>query len=81
MNPVISLLKRLLHKKQHDKYGFHFFEAFIHRVVVYHDQVEIQYNYLPGQKLENPITTLLPGCSNLNKVVGPLGFEPRTNRL
>ena len=71
----------LLNKKQHDKYRLDLFEAFIHRVVVYQDKVEIQYNYLPGHKLENPITTPLPGCSNLNKVVGPLGFEPRTNRL
>lgn len=60
----------LLNKKQHDKYRLDLFEAFIHRVVVYHDKVEIQYNYLPGHKLENPITTPLPGCSNLNKVVG-----------
>lgn len=59
----------LLNKKQHDKYRLDLFEAFIHRVVVYHDKVEIQYNYLPGHKLENPITTPLPGCSNLNKVV------------
>ena len=59
----------LLNKKQHDKYRLDLFEAFIHRVVVYRDKVEIQYNYLPGHKLENPITTPLPGCSNLNKVV------------
>lgn len=59
----------LLNKKQHDKYRLDLFEAFIHRVVVYQNKVEIQYNYLPGHKLENPITTPLPGCSNLNKVV------------
>lgn len=74
-------LQRLVLRTKDGKCALNNFQDFIRRVVVTEDQVDIYYNYhgVP-QVLENPAVIQLPG-SNKSNLVGPLGFEPRTNRL
>lgn len=55
-------LKSLLtSKKEHERYKLDMFQAFIHRVIVYPDKVEIQYNYTASGELKNPVSIVLTG--------------------
>ena len=61
-------------KKNTDKYTEKIFSTFIRKIVVTDDTITIDYNY-------SPTTTISNQCSAKYKLVGPLGIEPRTNRL
>lgn len=73
----------LLNKKEHDAFRLDVLDTFVRRVVVYPDKVEIWYNYAPDSHLpEQPVSVPLSAADlNTAKLVGLLGFEPRTNRL
>lgn len=73
---LISFMKKI---KKYDECKLDMFETFIRRIIVFDDHIEIQYNY----NKDIPILdnhAVLP-CSSMHNLVGPLGFEPRTNRL
>ena len=64
------------------KYRSQLIDTLIVGAVIYPDKIEVYYKYqkeLPS--LPNPLTIREEGSSNEKKLVGPLGFEPRTNRL
>lgn len=57
-------------------------DILVSRVVLYPNKAEVFYRYqkeLPS--LPNPVIIREERGSNGNQLVGPLGFEPRTNRL
>ena len=61
-------------KKNTDKYTEKIFSTFIRKIVVTDDTITIDYNYSPTATISNQ-------CSANVQLVGPLGIEPRTNRL
>lgn len=79
-NAVKYFLQQLLLKaKKHDKYRLDMFQAFIRRVTVTDNTVEIQYNYhAVPQILKNPVNKTLAGCSSKDVMVDHQGFEPWT---
>lgn len=79
-NAVKFFLQRLIANTQkNSKYKLDMFQAFIRRVTVTGNAVEIQYNYheVP-QILKNPVSVQLSGCSSDAAVVDRQGIEPWT---
>ena len=65
---VEYFLKEMI--KKNDRYKLDTFQAFIRRIVVTGDKVEIYYNYhnIPNI-LKNPVNKMLTGCSSNTSVV------------
>ncbi len=64
------------------KYRSQLIDTLIAGAVIYDDRIEVYYKYkeeLPS--LPNPLRIKEEGSSHGKNLVGPLGFEPRTNRL
>lgn len=72
-------LKSLLKQKKYDEQKLDIFQAFIHRIMLFDDRIGVQYRI--SKELKMPTKTVVMRCSNKPQLVGPLGFEPRTNRL
>lgn len=77
---VEYFLQQMLTNAKKDKngeYKLDMFQAFIRRVVVTGNQVEIHYNYhaIP-EVLKNPVTRIMTGCSLQKGMVRLEGFEP-----
>ena len=63
---VEYFLQQLLVKKnKNDEYTLDMFQAFIRRVIVTGDKVEIEYNYhAVPHILKNPVHKMVTGCSS-----------------
>lgn len=76
-------LSSLLKGNPEDKaYRDGLIDTLISGAVIYPDHVDVYYRYkkeLPS--LPNPLKVREGGSSHSSDLVGPLGFEPRTNRL